>query len=217
MLLKPVVYDGQFQRKLNQGDTLAGAEVYPATIATTDITVTGKQMATGFIARSPTATATSTIESAANIIAGLSSGTGNVGVAPGTTFRCKWQVTTAYTDTITVTANTGITATLPTVNASSVKEFLVTIVNGTPARTYTGNTTNASAVVTGMSLEETSNLSPGMVVTNAVNGLQATTILSVQPGVGVTMSGNANATSTSEVAISFSPVVTLQGIGQGLI
>jgi hypothetical protein len=215
-LTKPVIYDGAFQRQIAQGDTYSTAQAIPATIATTAITVTGAMLAAGFILRSPAAPATDTIDTAANIVAALGSGIGNIGIQAGTSFRCQWIVTTANATTIAATANTGVTVTRGAIAASSGKEMLVTITNGTPAQNITANTTNASAVITGMTLEETSLLSVGMVVTNAVNGLQGTTIISVQPGTGVTMSGNANATSTN-VAISFSPTVLVEGIGQTLI
>lgn len=216
-VLKPVVYDNGLQRQLAQGDTFANAEVIPATVVTTNITVTGAQLGNGFILRNPAAPAADTIDSAANIIAALSGGIGGIGIQNGTTFRCIWIVTTANATTVAATANTGVTVTRGAIAASSSKEFLVTITNGTPAQTLGANTTSASAILTGMTLAQTSLLSVGMIVTNAVNGLQGTTIISVQPGVGVTMSGNANATSTFPVAVTFSPTVLVEGIGQSLI
>lgn len=216
-VLKTVVYDGSMQRQVAQGDTVAGAEVIPATIATNAITITGGQLQGGFIARSPTAAATDTIDSAANILLAVSGGLGTTGVQNGTSFRVRWLVSTAFATTVQATANTGVTVTSGAIAASSWKDFLVTVVNGTPPTTQTGNTTNASAVITGMTAAATAQISTGMIVTNAVNGLQGTTVLSVQQGVGVTLSGNANATSSFPVAITFSPVVTVAGIGQGPI
>lgn len=212
---KSVIYDGFAQRQLMTGDTLAAAEVYPATIATTNVTYTGQQLASGFIARSPGGASVETIDTAVNILAAISGGLGNVGVQNGITFRCRVQVTTAFAATLTATANTGITVTLGVVNASSTKDFLITVTNGTPAQTVVANSTNASAVLTGMSLATTALLSPGMVITNAVVGTQGFTILSVQPGVGVTLSGNATSTAANQ-AFNFSPTITIQGIGQGL-
>ena len=216
-VLKTVVYDGSMQRQVQQGDTVAGAEVIPATIATNAITITGGQLQGGFISRSPTAAATDTIDSAANILLAVSGGLGTTGVQNGTSFRVRWLVSTAFATTVQATANTGVTVTSGAIAASSWKDFLVTVVNGTPPTTQTGNTTNASAVITGMTAAATAQISAGMIVTNAVNGLQGTTVLSVQQGVGVTLSGNANATSSFPVAITFSPVVTVAGIGQGPI
>lgn len=213
--VKPIVYDSGMQRQVLRGDTLALTEVVPATVATNAITITGAQLAGGFINRSPSAAATDTIDSAANIIAALNGGIGGMPVQNGTSFRVRWLVTTAFATTVQATANTGVTVSLGAIAASSWKDFLVTVTNGTPQQTFAVNTTNANAVLTGLTLAQTSLLSVGMVVTNAVNGLQGATIISVQPGVGVTMSGNANATSTFPVAVTFSPTVTVQGIGQG--
>lgn len=214
MLLKPVVYDGSLQRQLSPGDIVAGGEQIVASSTSTAITVTAALMAQGIFLRNPSGAATDTIDTAANIIAGLASGLGSNGIQNGTTFRLRW-INTNGTNAVTVaaTANTGVTVNRGTVALSTAKEFLVTVNNGTPAQTFQANTTNASAVVSGLSATQLALLSPGMVVTNAVNGLQGTTILAVNMTAGtVTMSGNANATSSSPVTISFSPVITLDGL-----
>lgn len=216
-LVKPVVYDNVLQRQVAQGDTLAGGAFIPATVVTTAITVTGQQLLNRYILRNPAAAGTDTIDSAANLITAFTGGWGNASIQNGTSFEVEWICTTANAITVQATANTGVTVNRGTVNASSSKKFLCTVVNGTPPKTAVGNTTNASAVVTGLSLADTSAISVGMVVTNAVNGLQGTTVISVQPGIGFTLSGNANATSTTPVAIMLSPVVQLDGISQGLI
>jgi hypothetical protein len=217
-LLVPNVYDGQVIRKLSPGDLLAGAEVLPATIATQNTTVTGAQLALGLVNRSAGAAGTDTLDSAANILAAMSGGVGNVGIQAGTTFRCRWIQTAAFAITVAATANTGVTVALPTVNASSVKEFLFTWVNGTPATTVLGTTVNASAVVSGFTQAQLAGVTVGMIVTNAVAGLQGTTVIAVNAQTGqLTFSGNANATNATAVAINLSPVLTCQGIGQGLI
>lgn len=214
---KSVIYNGSLQQQIQQGDVLAGAEVIPVTIATNAITITAVILAAAFIQRTTTGAGTDTIDTAANIIAGINSGIGLGGIQPGTTWRVRWIQNAAFAITVAATANTGITVVNGTINASSVKDFMVSVTNGTPAAVVTGLTTNASAVVTGMDANETALLTPGMIVTNAINGLQGTTILSVQPGVGVTMSGNANATAATQVAINFSPTITITGVGQGLL
>jgi hypothetical protein len=170
-----------------------------------------------FIARNPSAAAADTIDTAANIINALNGGIGNQSVQAGSSFRVRWLVSTAFATTVAAQANSGVTVTNGAIAASSWKDFLVTVVNPTPQQTIPANTTNGSAVVTGMNLQQTSLLSVGMVVTNAVNGLQGATITGVQAGVGVTLSANANATSTFPVALTFSPTITVQGIGQGAI
>ena len=217
-LLTPVVYDGSLQKQLALGDVLAQRETIPATVATTTTTITGAQLAAGFILRSHGSAGTDTIDSAANIIAAISGGVGSNGVSPGTTWRVRWLVSTAFATTVTATANTGITVTNPTVNASSCKDYLVTVVNGTPASAVQATTVSGSAVISGLTAAQCAALSVGMVVTNAVANLQAQTIIAINSGSGtVTLSGNANATNTTPVTINFSPVITLYGIGQGLL
>lgn len=218
-ILKTVVYDGFAERQVAIGDTVAATEVLPAAVAANTATITGAQLAGGFIQRTVTAGGTDTIDTAANIIAGTSSGMGSAGVQNGTTVRVRWLVTGAFAVTVQATANTGVTVTNGTVAAgaaTSWKDFLVTYLNGSPMRTAMVTTTNASAILTGMTAADTANVTVGMIVTNAINGLQGLTVLSVQQGVGVTLSGNANATSTTQVAVTFSPQVTLVGIGSGV-
>jgi hypothetical protein len=218
MLLKSVVTDGGLQRQIAPGDTLCGGESIPATIVTTAITITGAQLAQGLILRNPAAGATDTLDSAANIIAALTAGLGLNGIQPGTTWRVNWIVTTAQTCTVQATANTGVTVTRGSIAASSAKEFLFTIVNGTPAQSVFATTVSGSAVVSGLSTATLSLLSVGMIVTNAVANLQGQTIIAINQAAGtVTFSGNANATNTVPVQISLSPVVLLEGIKQGAI
>lgn len=217
-IAKSVVYDGSMQRQLQQGDVLAAAEVVPATIATTNITVTGQILAQPIVLRSNGGASVDTIDSAANIIAALVAGLGNGGLQQNTSWRVKYISSLAFTCTLTATANTGITVTNGVVNGSSVKDFLVTVTNPTPVQTIAGMTVNASAVVSGFTQAQLAALTPGMIVTNAVNGLQGTTILAINSAAGaVTMSGNANATSATPVAITFSPTVAIYGLGQGLL
>lgn len=218
-ILKSLVSDGGLVRQIQQGDVLAAAEVIPATIATTTSTITGAQLASGIIQRTPVANATDTIDTAANIIAAISSSSGNTPLQSGTTFRFSIINRGAtFTDTVTVTANTGVTVTDGTINAVSVKDFLVTVVNGTPAQSLQGTTVNGSAVISGFTQAQLSLLTVGMVVTNAVANFQGQTIISININAGtVTMSANGNATNVNPVTVSFSPVVTIAGLGQKLI
>jgi hypothetical protein len=212
-ILKPVVCDGITHRQIAVGDIVAGAEVVPATNAGTAVTLTGSMLSLGNFLGSPGSASTLTLDTAANIIAALSGGLGSVGIQNGTSFRFRVIQTTAFTATLQATANTGITVNRGVVPASGFKEFLVTIVNGTPAQTFQANTTNASNIVTGLTSAQAAQLSVGQVVINAVNGLQGTSVTAVNVTLGtVSLSGNANATSTSPVAVSFSPVVQIDGL-----
>ena len=212
-IAKSVIFDGGMQRQIQQGDLLAGAEIIPATSSTTAVTLTAAMLAEGTYLANPGGAVTWTLDSAANIIAGLMAGLGLNNLQNGTTFRWRAIITTAQTGTVTVTANTGCTVNRGAIASNSWKEFLVTINNGTPAQTFAAYTTNASATITGLTAAQLSLLSPGMIVTNSVNGLQGTTILAINQGAGtLTMSGNANATAATPVAITFSPVITMDGL-----
>lgn len=211
---KPLIYDNGIPRQVSPGDTVAYGEILPATIATNAITITGTQLLSGLIQRTTTAAGTDTIDTAANIISAISTS----GVQAGTTWRCKWVQNAAFAITVTATANTGITINLPTINASSVKDYLITVVNGTPATVVQALTTNTSAIITGLTTAQVAAITPGMVITNAVAGLQGTTVIAVNIAAGsVTLSAAASATNTTPVTVNFSPVITLQGIGQGLL
>lgn len=216
MILRTVGYDGAFQRVASPGDVLGGGETIPATISTAAITITGAQLQQGIILRNPGGAATDTLDSAANILAALSAGLGLAAIPNGLTWRVRWIVTTANATTVQATANTGVTVNRGSISASSAKEFLFTVVNGTPAQTFQCTTTNGSAVVGGLTAAQCALLSPGMIVTNAVANLQGQTIIAVNGNAGtVTMSGNANATNMVPVTVAFSPVVQLDGLQQG--
>lgn len=217
-IIKPVGYDSGLPRQLQVGDLLGGGEQILASNTSNALTITGAMLLVGNMLRAPTAAATDTLDTAANLVSALLSGMANSVLSNGLTFRARWICTTANAITVQATANTGVTVNRGAVNASSSKEFLVTIVNGTPAQTTVGTTVNASAIISGVPTSVLNQLSVGMIVTNAVAGLQGTTITAINTSSNtVTMSGNANATNISPVAISFSPVVQIDGLGQGLI
>lgn len=211
-LAKPIIYDGSLQRQLQQGDLLAGAEAVPATDATQNITVTAAMLLNKYRLRSNGAAMTDTLDTAANIVAGLAAAAG-AQIQNGTSFVVRWITTTAFAATFTATANTGIIVNRGIVAATSFKDFLVTIVNGSAAQTYAALTTNASAIIT-LTVAQAATLSVGMIVTNVVVGLQGTTIIGINLANGqVTMSGNANATTAAPgIAINFSPVVQFDGL-----
>jgi hypothetical protein len=217
-LAKSLISDGNFTRQIMQGDVLAAAEVFPATVAGNAPTITGAMLTATIIQRTPSAAATDTLDTAANILAALTAGPGLTGVQPGTSWRVRWYNTAAFAITVTATANTGMSVAAPTVNASSVKDYLVTVVNGTPAKTTSATTVNASAVISGVPAADLAALTVGMVVTSASAGQQGATILAVNLAAGtLTLSANATSTNATAIAYTFSPVISLQGLGQGLL
>lgn len=213
-LVKPVITDGGFApRQLQQGDVVAGADVIPATDTTnTNLTITGAILLRKFIVRNPAGVSNENFDTATNLIIALQAAAGSP-IQAGTSFIFRFINISANILTVVATANTGLVLVRGNIPASSQKEFLITVRNGTPAQTYACTTTNASAVV-GMTVAQAATLSPGMIVTNAVVGQQGNTILSVNIQAGtVTMSGNSNATTAAPgTAFTFSPVVTIDGL-----
>lgn len=223
---RSLVQDPQgFQRTALPGDTTITNEIMPATNAGTAVTLTGPLLAAGIYLSSAGSAPTLTLDTAANIIGSLSpffgynqnaavpGGTPNyAGIPPGTTFRLRYIQSTAFAGTIAATANTGCTVNRGTIAASTSRDYLVTITNGTPVQTFAVNSTNATAVLSGLSQAQLFSLSVGMIVTNSALGLQGQTINSINMNAGtVTMSGNANATAIG-TALTFSPIVVVDGL-----
>lgn len=223
MLQRAVIYDGATQRQLGPGDTTFGGELINSSITTVGAaTISAAVLISGIINRTgPTAGYTDTTDSAQNIISNLLAsqfvGTGalaGVGILSGLTFRVSYINTVAFA--MTLAAGAGVTLGANTgVSASSVKDYLVTITNGTPTQVYAVTQTNASAVITGLTQLQTQALSVGQLVTGT-NIPANTTIISIQPGVGVTLSAAATAT-LSLNAITFSPTVRVDSLGQKLL
>lgn len=129
---------------------------------------------------------------------------------PGASFRWLYLNTVAFAMTALATANSGLTlSTNVNVAASLVRQYLFQIVNGTPQSLVNGQLTNASGVVTGLTLAQTNLITPGQSVFGTSVGASAI-VSSVQPGVGFTASVVATATVLS--AITLTPSITLTGL-----
>jgi hypothetical protein len=210
-----MAYDGAFQRKILPGDILCGFE--PA-LQATDTTVTLAYTAalifgSNAYVRNPAGVSTDTYPTADALITALMTGLGlSAGAPTGMTFR--WRIINLSANALTgaVTANTGVTMTRGDVAASTSKDFLITILNGTPAKSVVNITSvNASAVLSGFSATDLAALSFGMVVTNAVVNQQGNTIIGINTAAGtVTMSGNSNAAGPS--TFNFSPRYSIVGL-----
>ena len=215
-MLVPISYDGSVQRKLAAGDVLCNFEPVPPATDTTNTTLSysAANLLAPVYVRNPAGVSTDTFPSADALISSLNAGLGtSPGVPANLAFR--WKVINLSINLLTgaVVANSGATMVRGNVAASSTKDFLVTITNGTPLQTVTNLTTvNASAVVTGFTAAQIAALSVGQIVTNAVANLQGQTIIAVNAtALSVTMSGVANA-SASTNTITFSPTYTITGL-----
>lgn len=213
-LVIPAITENGFKRQIGVGDVVGAGEVIGTLSTAGDGTLTAALL-TGYsiISRTgPGADYADTTDTAANIIAALAVNAQTP--VPGTTYRQRILNTVAKVNTYT--AGTGVTlAGTTAIAASSFRDYLICLTNTTPQSIAAASTTNGSAVVTGMTAAQTQLVSVGQLVTGTgIPG--ATKVISVQPGVGVTLSANATATG-SLVALTFSPTVTITGIGSGPI
>lgn len=186
-------------------------------------TITGALFNNSIISRTgPTGAYTDTTDTAANIVAALLGSPYNtgifsnasIGLPTNSTYRLRYINTVAFA--MTLAAGTGVTLGTNTgIAASSWRDYLVTITNGTPSQIFTGATTNTSTSVTGILPGQLALLTPGMLVTAASGIAGGTTIAAINPMTG-TLTLSAAATATVALnALTFSPTITIQGIGQG--
>ncbi len=209
MLVKPRVNVDNFSRPVSIGDLLGAAEIITSLATAGAGTLTGAILATNILSRTgPTGAVADTVDVATNIIAAIPK------ASSGDSYRLRYINNVAYA--ITVTAATGVTVTSGVVNASSVKDFLVQITNATPQSVVPGCvTTNSSKIITGMTQAQTDAISIGQLMTGTGAGSGAK-VVGIQPGIGVTVDVNSSATATG-ITMTFSPTVSITGLGQGLL
>jgi len=221
MLVRRIISDGAGTvRQFNRGDLIVTDEIVPAANVNNAVTLTGAMMAAGILLATPTAAATYTADSAANIVTALApyfgynpsaaspSGTLIYQAIPdNTSFRFTLVNSAAFAITLTPTANTGVTVNRGTIAASSSKDILVTIRAGEPAISIIANSTTGSPILTGLTQAQAAAIGIGMIVTNVIAGLQGATVIGVNQTAGtVTLSANATATATGNT-VNLSPVV----------
>lgn len=237
MLIRPLGIDGTAQTRLPAaGDMLGLAEVISANATVGNGTWSGAQIATGIISRSGSVAGyTDTTDTSANILAALAGNAPNADVLPGTTFRLRVLNTVAFL--LTFAAGTGVVAGTGTLNiaASTSRDYLITVQSTCPLQTLQCNTVNGSPNVTFVlpnnavalpfqgsngAIGTVSNLL-GATVTGA--GINAnTTVIGVTQGqggaIGVTLSGNATATSAAGgTPLTFQPTIRFDSLGGGTL
>src|SRR6267142_4079324 len=236
MLLRGLSYsEAGIMRPFSLGDTLDTQEGFTTLTTVGAGTILAAAIAGGSLQRTgPVGGFTDTFDTAQNIVAALS---GNIAVAsptgqlfnpsfqtvtfgilyqqpgtpqPGASFRWLYLNQVAQAMTAAAAANSGVTlGANVNVAASLVREYLFQIKNGTPQSLVNGTLTNTSATVTGMTLAQTNLITPGQSV-YGTGDQAATTVLSVQPGVGITLSLAATATGVS--ALTITPSITITGL-----
>lgn len=222
-LVKPSVFNGQLQRQAQPGDAISGTEVR-STLSTAGAgTITAAQITNGILVRTgPSAGFVDTTATAAEIISQLLANQQYLGggaqtpqgIDRGLTLRLRYLNTVAYAATLA--AGTGVDLMGNTgVNSLSVKEFLLTIKNGTPQQVLAGNTTSASTSVGGLTAAQLQNLTPGMLVSGT--GIPGGASVASQNLNGNLVLSTAATATGSAVALTFNPNVELLGLGQGTL
>jgi hypothetical protein len=236
MLMRSLAYsDMAIMRPFSLGDVQDTQETFTALTTAGAGTVLAAAITGGILRRTgPVAGFADTFDSAANIISSLSGNSASVSTQgpnnfnpsfqsvtygtlyqqpgqpqPGSSFRWLYINQVAFAMTAAAPANAGVTISNASVAASLARMYLVQIVNGTPPSLVNGNLTNASPIVTGLTLAQTNLISPGQAVYGTSVGAAAQ-VLSVQPGVGFTTTVNASATVLS--AITLTPNVLITGL-----
>lgn len=218
------------------GDVVIGGEslLNGALVTIGAGTLTGAIIATGIINRTgPTAGYTDTTDTATAILAALAGNSPGPVVEPGSTFRLRFINTVAFL--MTLAAGTGVKLGAgSTLNAaaSTWREYILTILNSSPAVTVNSSITNGSPALVfvlppGMVAlpigpnPQAVNVTPGMTATSPTAGIPAnTTVLGVTYGqggiTGVTLSANATAT-VNPLSVTFSPTIQIDSIGSGTL
>jgi len=212
------------------GDILGlGESVTAGAIATVGAgTLTAAAIATGIIYRTgPTGAYTDTTDTAANILTALAGNAWAAEVVTGTTIRLLYVNSVAYAMTLAYGSGVvkGSTNTVVNVAASSVREYLLTILNTSQVCTLNANMTNGSPTFTWSLLPNQQAvpmfgplaplITDGATVT-APSGLAAgTTLLNLNMGnggsLGGTLSNNYTGT-TGVVALTFGPTIQIDGL-----
>lgn len=237
MLALPMVQRGLevASTPLNPGDVLAGGEnILAGGISTAGAgTWTGAAIATGIIRRTgPGAGYTDTTDTATNILAALAGNNPANPVKPGTSFRLLFLNTVAQA--MTFAAGQGVVAGTGNLNAAASvwREYLLTVLNASPAVPVQSNTTNLSTAVTfvlppnmaslpiGPNIPSW-NITPGMDVSGT--GISAGTyVAGVTQGqggiIGVTLSAAATATSAAGgTPLFFGPRIMIDALRGGTL
>jgi hypothetical protein len=117
--------------------------------------------------------------------------------------------------TVQAAANSGVTVSgTATIAASKWREFLIRILNSTPAAMLSVTTTNASAALSAVDLNLVNQITAGMSVYGT--GIAANAVVvGVNRDAGTITMDQAATASGSLIAITFTPTVTLQNLRAG--
>lgn len=225
MLARPTVFGGSVtERQAGPGDIIASGEVLAALAADANSTLTGAMIGSGIINRTGmTAGRTDTTDTADNVLLALGGNDFSTNIMPGTTFRFQYRQSVAFATTWGHGRGWIAGQGVLDVAASSIKTFLVEVLNSSREVTINAGTTNASAAVTLDVPQAPGTITPGMIVTGAgitagtrVAGVaygKTTTRDNTDKICSITLDQNATATAASGVALTFSPCLRINGMG----
>lgn len=200
-----VDFGGNYVRLQGPGDSILDQTQLAAITTVGAGTLTAAAMNSGLVERTgPVGVFNETLDTADNLMAVLGS------PAAGDSFEFTYRNTVAFIGTLVVAEGAELIGANTAAAASAVRRYLVTVLAAARRQQFTGNTTNASPTVTGLSQTQASLLVPGMGVSGT--GISAaTTILAVNSVTG-TVTLSANATATGTPALSFFPRYNIRGI-----
>lgn len=179
--------------------TTAGSGVWPAAA-----------MLSGFIDRSgPGAGYADTPDTADNILAACPN------LSVGDSFEFTVRNTVAFANTVAVSTGVELVGGNTAITASLWRDYLMTCLANKRQTILQVNTTNASAVLTGLTQAQADSIMPGMGVTGT--NIPASTTVNAVNSVAGTATMSANATGTGTVAATFFPRFTLRGTRMGTL
>lgn len=233
MLARPLLLDNGIARPLSDGDIMDAREIEVALTTVGAGSILAVHLGAAVLRRSgPVGGFTDTFDTAQNIVNAFAGNANAVpsGVTfgglyipanipqPGANYRWLYINTVAQAMVAAVTVNGGVilstaAGVVNTIAASLWREYRISLVNTTQQSIVQGTFSNVSAVVTGLSTAQTNLITPGQVVASVGNVTAGTTVISVQPGVGFTMSANGLAVATASATLM--PQVVVAGLRSG--
>lgn len=211
-------------RQAGPGDLLAAGESIATLALDSNQTLTAAMIAAGIISRSGmSAGRTDTTDTADNVLNALcGNDVDRNALAPGNTFRFEYRQSVAFATTWAhgrgwIAGTGGLD-----VAASTIKTFMVEILNATRETSQTCSTTGANAIITLLTPIAMGLVTPGMLVSG-------TGITAGSRVIGVTIGDTVNRINTDKIvaitidqntasaqagtALTFSPVLRINGLG----
>lgn len=133
---------------------------------------------------------------------------------PGISFRRTIASGVAFANTPTIGAGGTLVGTT-VIPASSWRDFLIRILNSSPAVTLSATTTNANAVLTNVDTTLINNVTQGMLATGTGIGAAPNAVVAINRDIGtITLAVNSSATANN-IGVLFTPSYQVRGFRAG--